>query len=189
MLSGSRGGPQHRGIVPPACGSLRLRGWRQHLKSSGCCEPSPCIALQSPALRHAPASPGYSHVGLGGVGQGDAEVGNVLEDTKERGETRALWSGCHACLQPVWQHLCLLTPVLPVGLQSPNTASPCVGMEPHSPLAGGGQWGTGGSWEGVGNKMRLESWKLFPIRIPGQVIVTRWPVSRARGAAQLLWDH
>lgn len=53
----------------------------------------------------------------------------------------------------------LLAPVLPVGLCSPSTASPCMGMGGLSPLAGGGQWGTGSSWEGVGNKMRLESGK------------------------------
>lgn len=56
MLSGSRGDPQHRGIVPPACGSLRLRSWR-HLKGSGCREPSPLFALQTPALPCAPSWP------------------------------------------------------------------------------------------------------------------------------------
>lgn len=55
MLTGSRGEPQHRGIVPPAYGSLRLRSWRQHLKGSGCCEPSPLFALQTPALPCAPS--------------------------------------------------------------------------------------------------------------------------------------
>lgn len=83
----------------------------------------------------------------------------------------------------------LLAPVPPAGLRSPNTASPCVGTGPLSPLARGGQRGTGGLWEEVGNKMRLESWKVFSISIQGQVIVTRQPVSHATGAAQLLWDH
>lgn len=75
------------------------------------------------------------------------------------------------------------------GASLPPTASPCVGTGPLSPLARGGQWGTDGSWEEVGNKMRLESWKLFPTSIQGQVTVTRWAVSHAAGAAQLLWDH
>lgn len=53
----------------------------------------------------------------------------------------------------------LLAPGLPAGLRSPRAASPCMGMGTLSPLAGGGQWGTGSSWEGAGNKMRLESGK------------------------------
>lgn len=57
MLSGSRGDPQHLGIVPPAYGSLRLRSWRQHLKGLGCPEPSPLFALQTPALPCAPSQP------------------------------------------------------------------------------------------------------------------------------------
>lgn len=57
MLLGSRGGPQHWGIMPPACRSLHLRSWRQYLKGSGCREPSPLIALQSPDRPHAPSWP------------------------------------------------------------------------------------------------------------------------------------
>lgn len=54
-----------------ACGSLSLGSWRQ------------CLSPDCPCGSQ--FSLGYSHVGLRGVRQGDAEVGDVLEDTKGRG--------------------------------------------------------------------------------------------------------
>ena len=137
--------PGHRASSLRVTGSLR--------EARGAASPHP----QPPCSPRPPTCPepalAYSHVGLGGVGQRDAEVGNVLEDTKGTGETRALRSGRRGCSQPGW-------------------------------LEGG----TGGSWEGVRNKMRPESWKLFPVSVQGRVLVTRRPASYAGGAAQLPWD-
>lgn len=129
MLLGSRGGPLHCGITSPACGLLCLRNWRQHIEVLRSCEPSPLVALLPPHT--SPATPGYSHVGFRGVRQGDAEVGNVLEDRIGRGRS----SGTAARVSLHGQSGAGFAPCpqLPAGLCSPHKASPCMGMGPHSP--------------------------------------------------------
>lgn len=116
------------------------------------------LTLACPAAPNAPqlapASQGYSHVGLGGVGQGDAEVGDVLEDTKGRGEIGR-------CGQGVTQGL-LLSPGLPAGLRSPSAASPCwEGRERRGPRAARGSgWETRRGW-------RAGNW--FPLAIKARL--------------------
>lgn len=79
--------------------------------------------------------------------------------TKGRGETQALWLGCHACLQPVWQQLCSSAQCCLRGFAPPTQHPPAWGWGRSLPWQGEGSGGQAAHGRGWGNKMRLESWK------------------------------
>lgn len=189
MLLESRGGPLHCGITSPACGSLCLRSWREleHMEGLRSCEPSPLVTLLPPCTSL--PCPGYSHVGFRGVRQGDAEVGNVLEDRIGRGEAQALQPGCHRWSERGWQCLCSSPTVAYKILLPPHSIPPAWGWDHTLP---GVKDRARGHQQLVGEDGKQEE--------PGELEIVSCQCSRSgyshmtanfpcRGATQPLWNQ